>query len=153
MLFAGEFHMCVECRCATQHITFSSNPPMAQSQLHHQHQLHQQQQPQLDQPQLDQQHQHQQQPQRQVAVHAPMHFQLAVECLVLSVWDDERSKLLGVRAGPEAKHCSELCCLYWDGLTATCLKAPLTGDACCSAITAKRGHLVSIFSYLQLDMQ
>ena len=59
--------------------------------------------------------QQQQQPQLQC--------QVVIECLVLSVWDDERRRLLGGNAGcrpalDPALAPAELCCVYWDGLTA-----------------------------------
>ena len=149
ILFAGEFNVHVESRCATQHITFSSQgavaqpkpqPQLAQQQLPQQ-QLQQQHQYELSQGQQQQEQRQQQHQQVAVQAAAPVRFQLAIECLVLSVWDDERSRLLGVEAGTEAKHCSELCCFYWDGLTATCIRTPLTGDAYSSAMQPKQATL------------
>ncbi|KAL3150506.1 hypothetical protein ABBQ32_000324 [Trebouxia sp. C0010 RCD-2024] len=56
--------------------------------------------------------QQQQQQQRHVRVQC----QVAIECVVLSVWDDERRRLLAGRAG-KGPAPAELCCVYWDQLS------------------------------------
>lgn len=145
--------MAVDSTCATQHITFQSTSHLLsahattaaatadtssswqgqQQQSQQQQQQHQQHlSQQLQQQSQQQQHQHQQHPQEQheqqpVQVAAPMLFEMAIDCFVLSVWDDERGRLLGAPSGPGKMHRAELCCIHWDDLTASCAMHPVTG--------------------------
>ena len=64
-------------------------------------------------------HQQQQQQQPKAAVH------VAIECLVISVWDDEKGRLLG-HAGKLGRP-AELCCIFWDHLHVSLDRALPTG--------------------------
>ncbi len=67
----------------------------------------------------------QQQQQQQQKGGAGMQLQVAIECLVISVWDDERRRLLG---GPSQGRGGELCCIWWDCLTLCLSRIPSTGQ-------------------------
>ena len=128
----------VETRCATQHLTLSLQDDTAPdspvyltaaglspSQLPAQHQ-HQQQQ-QYHQPHQQQQQHRQQQPQQQQQqVQARLQCEVTIECVVVSVWDDERRRLLGGNAGTGAAP-AELCCIYWDNLHLHLTRLPNSG--------------------------
>ncbi len=109
--------MTVDTKCTTQHITLSLQgshhpPPSADSG---------------DAaflvPAWPSQQQQQQQQQHQEGG-AEMQLQVAIERLVISVWDDERRQLLG---GPSQGRSAELCCICWDRLTLCLSRLPSTG--------------------------
>ena len=56
---------------------------------------------------------------------AGMELQVAIECFVISVWDDERRRLLG---GPSQGTSAELCCICWDCLNLCLSRLPSTGQ-------------------------
>ena len=124
----------MEDRCASQHLTIcladssaaerSSVPDPAQSatstsaSVAHMSQSHQ-----PIQEQEQQQHQ-QLQPQQPAAV--GLQCRLLIECLVISVWDDERGRLLG--CSKQGNQPSELCCIYWDQLNISATRALTAGN-------------------------
>ena len=81
----------------------------------------------LENNQQQHQHEHHQQheQQQQQQAEAGLHCQLLIECLVVSVWDDERGRLLGQASGGNQP--SELCCIYWDQLNISTDRALTTG--------------------------
>ena len=115
---AGRLLIHVATKCATQHITVSwqassatlwpaLNPAVAALTF-----------PQASVPRQQQKMNQQQQQ------HSSLQFQMMIECVVVSVWDDERRRLLGGTAGGSpalalapAPAPAELCCVYWDNLS------------------------------------
>ncbi|DBA79124.1 TPA: Protein argonaute-3, variant 2 [Trebouxia sp. C0004] len=109
---AGNLVMTVDTNCASQHITLSlkgSHHPSADSG---------------DATWLEPAWPSQQQQQLQEEGGAGMQLQVTIECLVISVWDDERRRLLG---GPSQGRSAELCCICWDCLTLCLSRLPSTG--------------------------
>ena len=71
----------------------------------------------------------QQQQQQQQQQHTQVQCQMVIECVVVSVWDDERRRLLGCTAGRSpaldpAPAPAELCCVYWDNLSVEITRQP-----------------------------
>ena len=99
-------------------------PPHQQAPtLHHQEQ---QQHGHLGQHPLEDE-QHQQAVEQHLRMACPVRCQLALDCLVVSVWDDERGHLLRGRPPSVQGEQAELCCLYLDSLTASCSRLPSSG--------------------------
>lgn len=147
---AGKLLLMVETCCATQHLSFSLqddaapvypvdsvSPGFSPSQLPVQHQHRQYHQPEQQQHQNQEQQQlqqqqhprlqhHQQQGKQQQPVPARVQCQVVIECVVVSVWDDERQRLLSGSAGAGAAP-AELCCIYWDSLDLHLTRLPSSG--------------------------
>ena len=120
---AGAMTVAVQIKCASQHITVSvrqshdtSSPVESEADALHA----------CDLPS----HHHQQQQQQQQQQHGcgpGVQLHVAVECLVICVWDDERRRLLGGRS--QGSGAAELCCIYWDHLSLSLIRGPSAGQA------------------------
>lgn len=118
---AGAVMVAVQTKCASQHITvsvrqshdtLSSIESEADSFTARDLPSHQQQQ--------------QQQPHQHGCSSPGVQLHVAVECLVISVWDDERRRLLGGRS-QGSQGAAELCCIYWDRLSLCFIRTSSTG--------------------------
>ena len=106
----------VQTKCASQHITVSV--------AHGQHTL-----PSIE-AEADALHApdfpSQQQQQQQQGSGSGVQLHVTIECLVISVWDDERRRLLGCHG--QGSRAAELCCIYWDQLSLCLTRDPSAGQ-------------------------
>ena len=118
---AGALMVAVQTKCASQHITVSvrqshdalSSVESEADALHA-----------CDLPSHQQQHPQQQ----QHGCSSPgVQLHVAIECLVISVWDDERRRLLG-GGSQGSQGAAELCCIYWDRLSLCFIRNPSAGQ-------------------------
>ena len=115
MYIAGGLLIKVNTKCATQHVTISlqSSSTTVSSGVDSA---------------TDASSSSKSSPQQQQQQHARVQLQMAVECVVVSMWDDERRRLLG-GASSSGMAPAELCCVYCDDLSlqVTRQPAPSTG--------------------------